>query len=241
MTEYELALQDYMQRLKGGFGNAMNTVGQGASMPLTTSMIGKGFQGIKGLLSGEEVGTGALGSDAESGFLKSLLGGNLEVNDANTGKVVDELEHLRGAGVTTNNASGTDPRMMVSPKMREMDYRAKQAGLLPGTEEYKTFFANFGSGDPMAGQDTMGSSFLRDSRMNVSNLGIGKRGLDTAAEREYLTSTMDGSQELLSSMTPDEANVYNQLEDFQKPAFLEALRQNKISQYEAENFDRLRM
>ena len=115
MTEYELALQEYMQRLKGGFGNAMKTVGRGASMPLSTSMVGKGIEGITGLLSGEEVGTGALGSDAESGFLKSLLGGNLEVNDANTQKVFDSLDHLKGAGVTRNNASGTDPTMMVNP------------------------------------------------------------------------------------------------------------------------------
>ena len=222
MTEYELALQEYMQRLKGGFGNAMKTVGQGASMPLSTSMIGKGIEGITGLLSGEEVGTRALGTDAESGFLKSLLGGNLEVNDANTQKVFDSLEHLSGAGVTRNNASGTDPMMMVADPMAGVGAR----GL--NTQAEQTFL-----------QDTMGSgSFIPDSRMNVSNLGIGTRGLDTPAERDYLTGTMNN---FINSMTAEEQNVYMQLDDSQRPAFLKALQDNKISQYEAENFDRLRM
>ena len=222
MTEYELALQEYMQRLKGGFGNAMKTVGQGASMPFSGSMIGKGIEGITGLLSGEEVGTRGLNSDAESGFLKSLLGGNLEVNDANTQKVFDSLEHLSGAGVTRNNASGTDPMMMVADPMAGVGAR----GL--NTQAEQTFL-----------QDTMGSgSFIPDSRMNVSNLGIGTRGLDTPAERDYLTGTMNN---FINSMTAEEQNVYMQLDDSQRPAFLKALQDNKISQYEAENFDRLRM
>ena len=51
---------------------------------------------------------------------------------------------------------------------------------------------------------------------------------------------MDATQAIVNSMTDDEHNVYMQLEDFQIPAFLQAIQENKISQYEAENFNRLR-
>ena len=51
---------------------------------------------------------------------------------------------------------------------------------------------------------------------------------------------MDATQALVNSMTDDEHNVYLQLEEFQRPAFLQAIQENKISQYEAENFNRLR-
>ena len=69
MNEYELALKEYMDRLKGGFGGAMTGVmdGLGGGSPLE-------------------------GKIKENNFLKSLMGGNLEVNDANTQKVFDSLD-----------------------------------------------------------------------------------------------------------------------------------------------------
>ena len=89
----------------------------------------------------------------------------------------------------------------------------------------------------MSGAGTAGTavaSGLNEVFPTIQNLGIGARSLggDTMPP-------MNASQEILDSMTPAEANVYNQLEDFQKPAFLEGLRQNKIPSYEAENFNRL--
>ena len=66
--------------------------------------------------------------------------------------------------------------------------------------------------------------------------GAGNIGLPTNEN----TYQMDATQELINSMTDDEHNVYMQLEDFQRPAFLQAIQENKISQYEAENFNRLR-
>ena len=62
---------------------------------------------------------------------------------------------------------------------------------------------------------------------------------DTPANRDNYN--LRRIQQLESMLTADEANVYYQLEDFQKDAFLQAIEENKISQYEAENFDRLRM
>ena len=89
----------------------------------------------------------------------------------------------------------------------------------------------------MSGAGTAGTavaSGLNEVFPTIQNLGIGARSLDGVTMPQ-----MNATQEILDSMTPAEANVYNQLEDFQKPAFLEGLRQNKIPSYEAENFDRL--
>jgi len=43
--------------------------------------------------------------------------------------------------------TGVQPNDGVTAKMREMDYRAERAGLVPGTDKYKDFFLNFGSGE----------------------------------------------------------------------------------------------
>ncbi len=71
---------------------------------------------------------------------------------------------------------------------------------------------------------------------NSIGAGLNSIGLPTNEN----TYQMDATQELVNSMTDDEHNVYMQLEDFQRPAFLQAIQENKISQYEAENFNRLR-
>tara|TARA_R110002012_G_scaffold38015_1_gene106213 strand:+ start:388 stop:939 length:552 start_codon:yes stop_codon:yes gene_type:complete len=181
MNEYELALKEYMDRLKGGFGGAMTGVmdGLGGGSPLE-------------------------GKIKENNFLKSLMGGNLEVNDANTQKVFDSLDPVNMRSmVSTNNASGTDPMMM-------------------------------------AGANAVGAGLTDVAQPVVNSIGFpDSRGFDTPANRDNYN--LRRIQQLESMMTADEANVYNQLEDFQKDAFLQAIEENKISQYEAENFDRLRM
>ncbi len=114
---------------------------------------------------------------------------------------VMDLNHHKGAGVTYNRASGTDPMMM-------------------------------------AGAGAVGAGLNAMAQPVVNSLGFpDSRGFDTPAEANAYT--MDATEELVNSMTDAEHNVYMQLDDLQRPAFLEALRQNKIPSYEAENFDRL--
>ena len=85
---------------------------------------------------------------------------------------------------------------------------------------------------------TVGGGLNAMAQPVVNSIGFpDSRGFDTPANREAYQ--MDATQELVNSMTDAEHNVYMQLDDFQRPAFLEALRQNKIPSYEAENFDRL--
>ena len=166
--------------------------------------------------------------------------------------------------------------------MRTMDYRAQQAGLIPGTDAYKQFFLDYGGGDTieidvdtgvdtdayrdavqkhMSEQDILQINGARDAWMGIQKLdqvlgileelgdapgiaadwrlqvdrvmadlglskeaakrasymqrleallgsdvfgmikilGIGARGLDTPAERDFLISVMTGVKE----MTPD--------------------------------------
>ncbi len=96
--------------------------------------------------------------------------------------------------------------------------------------------------DPLmfAGANAVGAGLNDVARPVMNSIGFpDSRGFDTPANRDAYQ--MDATQELVNSMTDAEHNVYMQLDDFQRPAFLEALRQNKIPSYEAENFDRLRM
>ena len=94
-------------------------------------------------------------------------------------------------------------------------------------------YNNASGTDPMmmAGANAVGSG--------LNSIGFpDSRGFNTPADRDAYQ--MDATQALVNSMTDDEHNVYMQLEDFQRPAFLQAIQENKISQYEAENFNRLR-
>jgi len=179
MNEYELALKEYMDRLKGGFQGAMTGVmdGLGGGSPLE-------------------------GKIKENNFLKSLMGG--ETTSPNALPTTDNLDPVNMRSmVNTNNASGTDPLMF-------------------------------------AGANAVGAGLNDVARPVMNSIGFpDSRGFDTPANRDAYQ--MDATQELVNSMTDAEHNVYMQLDDFQRPAFLEALRQNKIPSYEAENFDRLRM
>lgn len=173
MNEYELALKEYMDKLKGGFQGAMTGVmdGLGGGSPLE-------------------------GKIKENNFLKSLMGSGLMAEGTATNPITttDNLDPIvMRSMVNTHNASGTDPMM----------FAADAVG---------------------AGLNSIG---FPDSR-----------GFDTPADRDAYQ--MDATQALVNSMTDDEHNVYMQLEDFQRPAFLQAIQENKISQYEAENFNRLR-
>ena len=177
----ELTYRQILEMLQGGAKN----VALGANT---------GY-GVKGILEG--LGKRGLNTEAESDFLKNVMGGATYNMQDEASSVLD---HLTGAGVKTYNASGTDPLMMTG---------AGTAGTAVATGLNNVF-------------------------PTIQNLGIGANSLGGDVMPQ-----MNESQELLDSMTPDEANVYNQLEEFQRPAFLEGLRQNKISQYEAENFNRL--
>jgi len=178
MTEYELALKMYMDKLKGGFQGAMT-----------------------GVMDGLGGGSPLAGKIQENNFLKSLMGG--ETTSPNALPTTDNLDPVNMRSmVSTNNASGTDPLMFA------------------GT--------------------TVGGGLNAMAQPVVNSIGFpDSRGFDTPANREAYQ--MDATQELVNSMTDAEHNVYMQLEDFQKPAFLQAIQENRVSQYEAENFDRLRM
>ena len=175
MNEYELALKEYMDRLKGGFQGVMT-----------------------GVMDGLGGGTPLEGKIKENNFLKSLMGGETATNPTTT---TDNLEPVNMRSmVNTNNDSGTDHLM----------------------------FANaVGAGLNDVAQPVINSIGFPDSR-----------GFDTPVDREAYQ--MDATQAIVNSMTDDEHNVYMQLEEFQRPAFLQAIEENKISQYEAENFNRLR-
>jgi len=176
MTEYELALKMYMDKLKGGFQGAMT-----------------------GVMDGLGGGSPLAGKIKENNFLKSLMGGETATNPMTTTDNLDPV-NMRSM-VSTNNASGTDPLMM-------------------------------------AGANAVGAGLNDVAQPVMNSIGFpDSRGFDTPANREAYQ--MDATQELVNSMTDAEHNVYMQLDDFQRPAFLEALRQNKIPSYEAENFDRL--
>ena len=178
--------------------------------------------------------------------------------------------------------SGMTPDDGRTDTMITMDYRAKEAGLIPGTDEYKEFFLNYGGGDTieidvdtavdtdayrdavqkhMSEQDILQINGARDAFMGIQKLdqvlgilnelgdapgiaadwrlqvdrvmadlglskeaakrasymqrleallgsdvfgmikilGIGARGLDTPAERDFLIAVMTGVKE----MTPD--------------------------------------
>ena len=183
MNEYELALKEYMDRLKGGFQGAMTGVmdGLGGGSPLE-------------------------GKIKENNFLKSLMGGGLmaEGTATNPTTTTDNLDPVNMRSmVSTNNASGTDPMMM-------------------------------------AGANAVGAGLNNVAQPVMNSIGFpDSRGFDTPANRDNYN--LRRIQQLESMLTADEANVYYQLEDFQKDAFLQAIEENKISQYEAENFDRLRM
>jgi len=146
---------------------------------------------------------GGGGSSLGGGLMQGITPATQQpVEQGVMGTSTDDLSPVNMTSmVKTNNASGTNPLMMLSG--------AETAG-------------------------TAVRSGLNNVFPTIQNLGIGANSLGGDVMPQ-----IDASQELLDSMTPDEANVYNQLEEFQRPAFLEGLRQNKISQYEAENFNRL--
>jgi hypothetical protein len=178
MNEYELALKEYMDKLKGGFQGAMT-----------------------GVMDGLGGGSPLAGKIKENNFLKSLMGGETATNPMTTTDNLDPV-NMRSM-VSTNNASGTDPLMM-------------------------------------AGANAVGAGLHDVAQPVMNSIGFpDSRGFDTPANREAYQ--MDATQELVNSMTDAEHNVYMQLEDFQRPAFLQAIQENRVSQYEAENFDRLRM
>jgi hypothetical protein len=178
MNEYELALKEYMDKLKGGFQGAMT-----------------------GVMDGLGGGSPLAGKIKENNFLKSLMGGETATNPMTTTDNLDPV-NMRSM-VSTNNASGTDPLMM-------------------------------------AGANAVGAGLNDVAQPVMNSIGFpDSRGFDTPANREAYQ--MDATQELVNSMTDAEHNVYMQLEDFQRPAFLQAIQENRVSQYEAENFDRLRM
>lgn len=92
----------------------------------------------------------------------------------------------------------------------------------------------------MAEANAVGAGLNDVAQPVMNSIGFpDSRGFDTPANRDNYN--LRRIQQLESMLTADEANVYYQLEDFQKDAFLQAIEENKISQYEAENFDRLRM
>ena len=128
MNEYELALQEYMARLKGGFAQSMDNVNNN----------------VTGVMDG--VGARGLNSKAESGFLNNLMGGGAGAKD--------ELAH---ANITDTDIGNT-------PAERE----ALLAGFAPET----------------------------------SNLGLGSRGLDTPAERDFLSTSFVSDTELMPGRTP---------------------------------------
>ena len=171
----ELTFEQILDMLQGG---ARNFIGGGGVMGFGTSAEKRA------------------GKVAEDNFLTNIMGGNTATNPTTT---TDDLSPVNMRSmVNTNNASGTDPTMMVNP-------------------------------------DTA-----------VRNLGIGVDGNTETYGFTGDTLTPEAmnqfrAREGITAMTPEEQNVYMQLDDSQRPAFLEALRQNKISQYEAENFDRMRM
>ena len=91
MNEYELALKEYMDRLKGGFQGAMT-----------------------GVMDGLGGGTPLAGKIKENNFLKSLMGSGLmaEGNATNPITTTDNLDPIvMRSMVNTHNASGTDPMM----------------------------------------------------------------------------------------------------------------------------------
>ena len=67
---------------------------------------------------------------------------NLTLFAEENGMKPGELADKRLALIT-----GVQPDDGITNKMKEMDYRAMRAGYEPGTDEYKAFFAKFGSGD----------------------------------------------------------------------------------------------
>tara|TARA_R110000803_G_scaffold78624_4_gene143819 strand:- start:93 stop:746 length:654 start_codon:yes stop_codon:yes gene_type:complete len=136
MSEYELALQEYMAKLKGGFAQSMDNVNNN----------------VTGVMDG--VGARGLNSKAESGFLKTLMGGGTGGAGA-----VDELAH---ANITNTDIGNT-------PAERE----ALLAGFAP----------------------------------DVSNLGIGSRGLDTPAESQFLENSFAGNQVAMPGRTPTIPNL----------------------------------
>tara|TARA_X000001036_G_scaffold345427_1_gene325220 strand:- start:345 stop:914 length:570 start_codon:yes stop_codon:yes gene_type:complete len=187
MNEYELALKEYMDRLKGGFQGAMT-----------------------GVMDGLGGGTGLSGKGDENNFLSNLLGVRADAAGLEAGTpeyrqfMQDSLSPVNMRSmVSTNNDSGTDPLMM-------------------------------------AGANAVGAGLNNVAQPVMNSIGFpDSRGFDTPANRDNYN--LRRIQQLESMLTADEANVYYQLEDFQKDAFLQAIEENKISQYEAENFDRLRM
>lgn len=177
MNEYELALKEYMDKLKGGFQGAMT-----------------------GVMDGLGGGTPLEGKIKENNFLKSLMGGETATNPTTTTDNLDPVA-MRSM-VNTHNASGTDPMMF-------------------------------------AGANAVGAGLTDVAQPVMNSIGFpDSRGFDTPADRDAYQ--MDATEALVNSMTDDEHNVYMQLEEFQRPAFLQAIQENKISQYEAENFNRLR-
>ena len=128
MNEYELALQEYMAKLKGGFAQSMDNVNNN----------------VTGVMDG--VGARGLNSKAESSFLNSVMG--------NGAGAKDELTHANITNTDINNTAA--------------EREALLAGFAPDT----------------------------------SNLGLGSRGLDTPAERDFLSTEFASNTELMPGRTP---------------------------------------
>ena len=133
MNEYELALQEYMAKLKSGFGQSMDNVNNN----------------VTGVMDG--VGARGLNSKAESGFLNDLMGG--------------------GAGATDELTAGI---------IKDTDINNTAA-------ERETLLAGFAP--------------------EASNLGLGSRGLDTPAERDFLSTSFASNPELMPGATPTMPDV----------------------------------
>ena len=182
MNEYELALKEYMDRLKGGFQGAMT-----------------------GVMDGLGGGTGLSGKGDENNFLSNLLGVRADAAGLEAGTpeyrqfMQDSLSPVNMRSmVSTNNDSGTDPLMM-------------------------------------AGANAVGAGLNNVAQPVINSIGFpDSRGFDTPANRDAYQ--MHATQELVRSMTDAEHKLYKQLDDFQRPPFPEALRQNTIPTYEVEHF-----
>lgn len=107
MSEYELALQEYMAKLKGGFAQSMDNVNNN-------------FTGVM-----DGVGATGLNSKAESGFLNNLMGGEAGagakdelahaiIKDTDIGNTASEREALLAgfAPVASNLGLANDPVTM---------------------------------------------------------------------------------------------------------------------------------
>mgnify|MGYP003641570200 CR=1 FL=1 len=176
MSEYELALQELMAKLKGGFSQSMGNVNNN----------------VTGVM--DAVGKRGLNTKNESSFLSNLMGGGAE-----TPAAAQELEHAVIKDTDIRNTAA-EREALIGVGDRGLNTKA-ESNFLSSSFLNNNPIQNLGIG--ARGLDTPAErQFLENSFAANPLNGIGARGLDTPAERQFLENIFPSNPVLMPGRTP---------------------------------------